>query len=206
MADKKISELDEVFSPESGDFLVIVDSESSVTKKIDANQIIKVEESSLPQRFEKIKDFSSISGELFTLSGNNLTIPEPGGYQTNTLMAITVDDSIFTQENQKVTIDLPNSSTSITLGAGDLDDVYEINQFPIEFVSGEGQKIALLTSGDAIEAGSANGIHAVNISNLIVKFETKITGSNFNFIEQVTGLVSKSFARQTTIDHIFVGD
>ena len=52
MAKVKISELPELTTPSSGDFLVVVDSENNATKKIEASKVINVNASDIISRLD----------------------------------------------------------------------------------------------------------------------------------------------------------
>lgn len=69
MANKKISELDELTTPESGDFLVVVDSENNATKKVEASKIINFGNSEVFTRYNPYPiDPADMVAGIFTLS------------------------------------------------------------------------------------------------------------------------------------------
>lgn len=68
MAKVKISELPELTTPSSGDFLVVVDSENNATKKIEASKVINVNASDIISRLDYPRtNFDDIVAEDFEL-------------------------------------------------------------------------------------------------------------------------------------------
>tara|TARA_E500000318_G_scaffold58125_1_gene53822 strand:+ start:331 stop:1002 length:672 start_codon:yes stop_codon:yes gene_type:complete len=69
MANKKISELPELTTTESGDFLVVVDSENNATKKVEASKIINVDQTDVVRRFNYNREnFNGIVADDFSFT------------------------------------------------------------------------------------------------------------------------------------------
>lgn len=91
MANKKISELDELTTPESGDFLVVVDSENNATKKVEASKIMNFGNSEVFTRYSAypIDPADMVSG-MFTFSV--VSDSNPGANSNNTKVQITLSN------------------------------------------------------------------------------------------------------------------
>ena len=87
----KITDLPELTTPESGDFLVVVDSENNATKKVEASKIINFGNSEIFTRYDayRINPADMVSG-MFTLSVVNDN--NPGANANNTKVQITLSN------------------------------------------------------------------------------------------------------------------
>lgn len=171
----KITDLPELDNPQSGDYLVIVDSENDATKKIEANKVLNVNSSDVLDRFVTSLDISDLStGQVsfildtpktvsseITLSDNSLTY-DPVRYSVTGLPSnVSFKFLSFPVTNA---VRIPLYADSVNLGSAHADDQ---DIFGPEQTSGfqNGFGEALDFTGESVEGAIGGDFDRGFISN-----------------------------------------
>ena len=186
----KISELTELTTPSSGDFLVIVDSENNATKKIQASKVINVGHTDVISRFDYgrtnfddivASDFEFLELQPVTPSSTVHVQYNSGSYDllvgggtSSTEQTVNADfiglryngSAILTSENLNIPI---LGSVTPTYASGEFTATFRA--LDIDASSGDVGAVKIRTVAD--EGSSTNGDRTINVTGIQINFSEK---------------------------------
>ena len=207
----KISELTELTTPSSGDFLVIVDSENNATKKIQASKVINVGHTDVISRFDYgrtnlddivASDFEFVELQPVTASSTvqynsgvyNLRI---GGGTEETTQSVNAGfiglryngSAILTGENLNITV-LGNSAATLT----NMPITPSFLTLDMGASSGDVSAVNIYAAAQSA-GGSNNGDETINVTGFQINFSEKAFTASGNF----TGSVKLNLTKTITL-------
>jgi hypothetical protein len=186
----KISELTELTTPSSGDFLVIVDSENNATKKIQASKVINVGYTDVISRFDYgrtnlddivASDFEFLELQPVTASSTvqynsgsyDLIV---GGGTSSTTQTVNAEfiglryngSAILTGENLNITI---LGSVTTTANIGEFTATFRT--LDLTASSGDVGAVNIRAVAEDAESSQNNGDRTVNVTGIQINFSEK---------------------------------
>ena len=219
----KISELTELTTPSSGDFLVIVDSENSATKRIQASKVINVGQTDVISRFDYgrtnfddlvASDFEFLELQPVTASSTvqynsgsfDLIV---GGGTPSTTQTVNADfiglryngSAILTGENLNITV-LGNTVTTLT--GSIITPTFRTLDFTA--TSGDVSAVNIYARADDSESSNNNGDKTINVTGIQINFSEKAFTASGNFTGSIKLNQTKTITLETPFSYRVFAD